>query len=377
MIDIIITTDYEIFGSGTGDVRNCLINPTEELLSICEEHGAKLTLFFEIAECWAFEQAEPRGLEQVLGYSPSKLMREQAIEAVHRGHDVQLHVHPQWVGAEYRSHGWNLNMNYWRLPEMPHGLGDPEDLLSIRGVLSQGKLDFEAMLQPYVPDYECIVLRAGGSCIQPSGNVVQAMMDVGLMADSSVYKGGYLKEWPFEVDFREAHSDSVPWRIDPEDINKAIEDHKGEAIWELPIFTRCQRLSGFSRLKRLLTAMVGKSKDRPTGCKGKTVFQTHRRKYSMLSPRKLMRFLMEPIAIQWDYCELSGDEMWEFFEHFLTNREHREGYYPLIMSGHPKYFANGVEFRSFLQRLTASSLFAEGQVGFSTMQRAVRILQSS
>ena len=90
-----------------------------------------------------------------------------------------------------------------------------------------------------------------------------------------------------------------------------------------------------------------------------------------------MRFLMEPIAIQWDYCELSGDEMWEFFEHFLTNREHREGYYPLIMSGHPKYFANGVEFRSFLQRLTASSLFAEGQVGFSTMQRAVRILQSS
>jgi len=272
MLDIIISADYEVFGNGTGDVLSCLVSPTNELLRVCDEFGAKLTLFFEVVEWWAFKKAEAEGKLTQLDYSPAESMKEQAQRAVANGHDVQLHPHPQWLHSEYTSEGWNLNLDYWRLPNVPHGLGDVEDALSLRGLLYQGKRDLEAMLKTHAPDYECVALRAGGWCIQPAKDVLRAMKDVGLTADSSVFKGGYLKEKPYNLDFRDAYSECLPWRVHPEDINKVADSVNDGRIWELPIYA-CQkrRLETFGLRWLLREVLQLPSVRRPTGCTGESM----------------------------------------------------------------------------------------------------------
>jgi hypothetical protein len=369
MIHIIITADFEIFGNGTGDVRQCLVNPTAELLAICDEYGAQLTLFFEIVEYWAFRKAEMQGKLRHLGYSPSALMAGLAQEAIRGGHDVQLHLHPQWLDSEYTDDGWRVNLDYWRLPNVPHGLGDFDDPLSLRGLLSRGKQDLERMLGPVCSSYECIALRAGGCCIQPAQDVIQAMKEVGLLADSSVFRGGYTQETPFDVDFRSTYSASSPWWADPKDITQAAAN-RSETILEMPICAFEQRRIEKLTRKRILQELQRKTVQLPPGCRGHPAV-SHQQAISK-TPVGFFKYLFEPVYTQWDYCSLTGDEMWRFLRRFLEQKRGSDVYSPLVMIGHPKTFANSGNLRRFLDRVTGSSWFRNGDVDFSTMRNAVR-----
>lgn len=370
MIDIVITADYEIFGNGTGDVRHCLVNPTSELLAICDAYGAKLTLFFEIVEYWAFGRAETAGELKGLDYSPRGLMEYQAMMALRGGHDVQLHLHPQWLDSEYMQDGWRVNLDYWCLPDVPHGLGDFGDVLSLRGLLSKGKHDLEEMLRPVRSDYECVALRAGGNCIQPARNVIQTMKDVGLLADSSVFKGGYVQEGPFGLDFRDAHSESRPWWADPGDINKALADGN-DSILELPIYAVKRRRVERLDIRNILQWFKRRRMHRPPGCTGYPIvpLQQESEHRGLIA---LFNYLFKPVVVQWDYCRRTDNEMWWFLKKFLERAPDRDGYVPLIMIGHPKTFTNQDNFRKFLERLTCSPWFRDGSIRFSTMGDAVR-----
>lgn len=370
MIDIVITGDYEIFGNGTGDIRYCLINPTFDLLSICDKYGAKLTLFFEIVEYWAFQKAEAKGKLSHLNYKPSGLMENQAKEAIKCGHDVQLHLHPQWLDSKYTDGGWRVNLNYWRLPDVPHGLGDSRDVLSLRGLLSKGKHDLEEMLRPVCSDYECVALRAGGHCVQPSGNVIQAMKEVGFTADSSVFKGGYVQESPFGVDFRDAHSESTPWWADPGDINKASANGN-EGILELPIYAVSRRPIERLNIRNILQWFKRRNRQRAQGCEGFPESLQKGPEHKNLVGA-LFKELFKPVAVQWDYCARSDNEMWWFLKRFIEKTPDRDGYFPLVMIGHPKVFTNHANFSKFLNRVAQSSWFQNGHVRFSTMKDAVQ-----
>ena len=97
---ILLTADYEIFGNGTGSVQHCLMNPAEEIMKTCEENNARVTFFVDVCEYWAFEEEEKRGSFSE-GYLPATLIKNQLQDAVKRGHDVQLHFHPQWLDYKF------------------------------------------------------------------------------------------------------------------------------------------------------------------------------------------------------------------------------------------------------------------------------------
>ena len=374
MIDIVITADYEIFGNGSGDVSHCLFKPTADLLGLCDEYQAKLTLFFEIAEFWAFRRAEEEGKFGHLGYSPSGLMEIHARKAINDGHDVQLHLHPQWLHSEYGEEAWQVNIDYWRLPNVPHGLGDFDDILSLRGLLCKGKRELERMLKPLRSDYECIALRAGDHCIQPAQDVIRAMKEVGFLADSSVFKGGYIEQSPYEIDFRSAYSESSPWWVDAEDINKAILDGHG-SILELPIYALKRPEIKKLTIWKVLQWFRKRNARHPPGCKGHPASPL-KRGGNPKNPSDFFRSLVEPVATPWDFCSLTGHEMWSFLKTAVKKHGIRDTYFPLIMIGHPKTFVNHKEFRKFLKIVTQSSFFRNGHIRFSTITHAVRILQN-
>ena len=94
---------------------------------------------FEVAEYWTFKKYDNH-LTKKLGYSPSQMMEQQAIKAIMQGHDVQLHIHPQWIGAKLNNNGlWNLKLDQWGIGYLPNKNQSKEDIFSITGALFQGK----------------------------------------------------------------------------------------------------------------------------------------------------------------------------------------------------------------------------------------------
>src|SRR5689334_2786424 len=99
MRHVALTVDYEIFGNGTGDVGQHMADPTERMARLCEKYEAPLTVFVEMEETLAF-QRHAGELQRQLGYNPYELVRRQVTDLVRRGHDAQLHLHPQWFHAK-------------------------------------------------------------------------------------------------------------------------------------------------------------------------------------------------------------------------------------------------------------------------------------
>lgn len=182
MKNIILTLDYELYGNGSGNVFRHIIEPTEKILSIAERYNVKITIFFEVIEYWKLKEEWEKGNRMGYDRNPVVAMENQLKQAYAKGHDIQLHLHPQWVDAVWEKDGWKVNLNKWRLGDY-EGSGDN----SLRSLLKRGKDTIERLIGD---NYQCEVLRAGGYNIQPSETLIKAMRQVGLRADSSIYPGG-------------------------------------------------------------------------------------------------------------------------------------------------------------------------------------------
>lgn len=362
MIDIIITLDYEIFGNGTGDVIKHIIQPTNRLLEICDRYNAKLTIMFEIGEYWSFKKAESDGKLENLDHSPSGLMERQAKDAIKRGHDVQLHLHPQWIGAEYTNGHWKLNFDFWRLPNLPHGLGSKDDIYSIKGALYKGKTDLEKMLRCVNDNYESIGFRAGGWCIQPEKDVISAMRDSGLKVDTSVFKGGYENSGEAFYDFRNASNNWGYWWTTNDNVNLVGE--RGENIVELPIYSQLKWGISNVKLTRLLTTIRRESEQ------GSNPYQFQKRS-NIKNKLELVKRLFKKTPIKWDFCKLSAREMKNFLD-IVIESNRKSGWsniYPVVMIGHSKDFFNQKEFEKFLK--TCDKNYPRKLIRFSTLQTIV------
>jgi len=367
MIDIVLTADYEIYGDGSGDVREQLIKPTEKILELCRHYGAKLTIFFEVVEYWAFIQAGPKGLIEDLGYDPAALMKEQLCQALADGHDVQLHIHPQWLDSRYiRGKGWQLNLAYWRLPMVPGGLGTPQDIQSLRGLFVKGKEELERMFKPLCSSYQCMAFRAGSWCMQPEQNPLRAMKEAGIQVDSSVVPGLYHMDDHRWIDYRNAPSFYHHWRTQSD--NLLAVGRGDEGLVEMPVYTCLKK-----PIRMLFSnpwRAVGWFRDWQRRSKADDSNPQGDAEASEGKESSLKR-MFTPQPFQWDYCDLTSKEMWDFLKEVIERYEHQGTYIPLIMSGHPKDFRNSRHFASFLKRLDDFGKQGDRpQLGFATITEA-------
>lgn len=183
---IVISLDYETWHPSVPqgkriDWSETVINPTNRLLEICNRYNAKLTIFFEIGEYYWLKENRPE---------TAVAIENQLKQAVTGGHDVQLHIHTSWLpetGASYdaKTDTWFWDNRYQKLHDYPFG---------IEKLLRRCKNDMEALFQPVNPHYKVTTFRAGAYQIQPSKPIVDALLAVGIEADSSVWKGGYQPE---------------------------------------------------------------------------------------------------------------------------------------------------------------------------------------
>ena len=195
-----------------------VFDPTSALLDACDAERARLTIFAELGEHAYLREHEPRVAAR---------MEAQWRDAAQRGHDVQIHLHPNWLpelGARLEDgrYAWN---------ELLTRAEDHPDLVGLIGRLRR---TLEEAIRPVDPSYEAVAFRAGGYEAQPFRRLAEALRVNGVWCDSSVYHGGHQPGvhhdygWPFDT--------RQPWfasRVDPQ--LQAPPSERG--IVELPVAT--------------------------------------------------------------------------------------------------------------------------------------------
>ena len=314
---ICVTIDYELFGHGAGDVQTHMIQPAERLLRFFSRTGIRATFFVEAAELQAFAQALQSGR------GPASLARDydalfrQLGQIVAEGHDIQLHVHPQWIGAGWRGGHWVLLSEDYDL--MQWGME------SLTRTLEQGRLFLEGIGRRHKPSYECRVFRAGGLCLDRSADLTNALMSCGIRLDSSVCRG-YHRQSPYaSVDYRDSTGNRSPYWRTPDGCNPGS---AGGALWEVPVWA-VQRSQWHKLTPGRLRSKLRRDVEGLERHHISTQAELPR------NPVRLLSWLNARRPLMWDFCLMTGRQLIEAFEEALAFHPPSK-FLPLVMIGHSK-----------------------------------------
>lgn len=331
-MNLILTFDYELFGDGTGDVFTHMIEPTNIILKMCDDYGIKITLFVEVLEYIRLKDEWNKGNRMGYTRNPIEAIEHQIQQAVVNGHDIQLHIHSQWYSASFDNGRWKLDLTRWRLGGFR---ASPE--YGVKELISECKAELEKIITPVLPNYKCVAIRAGGYNIMPSDEAYNAMCQVGLNVDSSVYPGGYETGKLSNYDYRNVLGELDSWWANKKDIRISSENQK--EILEVPIFalpvTRWKRILTISKIKSLL--------DR----KQAAISSVAKEKVADKGFLKKIGFMLSKEASTWDVCMFSRSLHKKYFRYIENHLSEKRNTFVLI--GHPKSLKDEKLFKQFLE----------------------------
>lgn len=218
-IALILTNDWELFGDGSGDYYELQHNNLKSFIDLAKQFDAKITIMAEVMQQFAHLQLSKNYPElKKIAEDWENIIKHTIIS----GHDVQLHIHPQWIDAKYDNNKWSLDLSKWRIASLPDN--------QIEQLICDGNNYLNSLLKQVYPEYKCLAFRAGSYCIEPSNFIINTLIKFGIKADSSVTKGFKNSNlYNFENSFSSFH----PWRVDYKSVQL-----KGNAdLIEFPIFS--------------------------------------------------------------------------------------------------------------------------------------------
>src|SRR4051794_1683502 len=116
-VQLVLSDDWELRGDGSGNMRAIQFATLRRLCEVYEAHSLRLTINAEINQQLAHRRLSARHPELA---ALADEWEEMVREAYQRGHDVQLHLHPQWSDAAYHDGRWELR-GAWSLLDYPRG----------------------------------------------------------------------------------------------------------------------------------------------------------------------------------------------------------------------------------------------------------------
>jgi hypothetical protein len=186
---VILTFDYELFfGSNSGSIQNCILDPTEKILTVFAKHNIKGTFFVDVLYYMRLLESETT-LQEAL------MLKEQLKAIVAQGSRIELHLHPHWLDAKYIKGEWIFpSYKRYSLQALSH--------LEIARLFEEGTKVLEDIAREVISDYKIIAFRAGGFCIQPFEHLKPAFEANNICVDSSVAPGFFEDGKVRKYDFR-------------------------------------------------------------------------------------------------------------------------------------------------------------------------------
>ena len=308
MLKIIISLDYEIFGDGSGDVMKHMIKPTETLLSICDQTRNRMTIMLEMMEYIKFREYD-KALVASLGYSPYKMIQTQVLDAYRRGHDVQLHVHPQWYYAEFRNGQWLMDNPYISFEQI--------EMNEIYDMITLCKAELESLICSVDMNYQPVAIRLTNlPWTQPPKKAVEVISQLGFKIHS------------LAMTTSKNNTEDGYW-------------HLSDTLVELPILAFSVPSFKKYTFGRIMTGLYRKSimKNDVTAVKSKA------------NSRNIFSCNYD---LKWDFCKQSFKEMRLFLDK-ASRHYNSDIAVPLVMIGHSKDFFNSRAFRKFTEMVNTST----------------------
>lgn len=319
---ILLTLDYELYGNGSGDVFKHIIIPTQKILHICQNYNAKVTIFFEVIEYWKLKEEWEKGNKMGYEQDPIIAMEKQLQEAYLNGHDIQLHLHPQWVDAKWLNGEWIVNNEDWRLGGFKNN-----NYEAVYNLIKEGKETIESIIRIVDSNYNCTILRAGGYNIQPSDRIVKAMKALGMKADCSIVSGAIEQGNLSQYDFSAVSNDLGYWECDEE-----LEEVGHNGVIEIPIVTfPIQRWKKYLSWVRILSIKQNKKSAINTFNAKTQGKQSKKGLFSKIS------FFFQKEYQTWDFCLFSNSLHKQYLKE-ISQQSQRNVF---VIVGHPKSFING------------------------------------
>ena len=248
-IHLALVDDWELSGNGSGDIRRLQFEPMRRLVGIYNRLGIRGSFNAEVMQQITFRQYQDQHKHlKVLADEWDDIVKE----TFRQGHDIQLHVHPQWQNAEYRDGRWQLTsdwsiLNYSREAALQ--------------MLRHGKEYLENLLKDVDPDYRCVSFRSGAWCIAPSPHMLDLLVELGIAFDMSIVAGVKYDTRNIKLDYTQCEEDFLPYYPVMTDARRVSD--KVEPIVCVP--TNCFYASRRQVLQHHLQKVVSKIKSKIAG----------------------------------------------------------------------------------------------------------------
>ncbi len=180
---ILLTFDYELFLKESGTPENCILNPTNLLIEIFRKYNIKTTFFADIL--YYHKLINNNACKDI-----SLKIKEQLQTLVSEGHRIELHLHPQWLDAEYINRQWIFkDMRNYRLDNLKE-----EKILEL---FDTGISLLHEICRGADSSYKIMAYRGGGLCLSPFETIKKAFIKHDIKIDSSAAPG-FKSDTPFQ-----------------------------------------------------------------------------------------------------------------------------------------------------------------------------------
>ncbi|MGQ4892552.1 MAG: hypothetical protein ACP6IP_08700 [Candidatus Njordarchaeia archaeon] len=302
MIHVIMTIDYEIFGNGRGDVKRHIIEPMNRLLNITNRYNVPLTIMFEVYEYIYFKKYDKQ-LQRDWGYSPAEIIQDQINRAYNRGHDIQLHIHPQFVKMRYAHKRF--------IPEIPELSVFDVNEQEVYNLIHRGKETLESVIN--ANDHRCKALRLSNMGWVPAPiHTARAMERLGIYVHSLA-------------------SICAPVGA------RGYQRIGNTNVYEIPIYTIPAKTYEYLKPRYLSTLAYVWLYSPPRIFK-----KSHKEIPSKVNPQNCR-------GLKWDLSKLSYYDMIKMLDYAIEHYDYENYEIPLVMIGHTKDFFNDKNFDKFIK----------------------------
>ena len=90
---IFLTFDYEMFLRRSGSINKCILMPISLIIDRLKRNNIKAVFFIDILQLYML-----RKNNHIHDFN---ILKDNILELLKDGHQIELHVHPHWVDAIY------------------------------------------------------------------------------------------------------------------------------------------------------------------------------------------------------------------------------------------------------------------------------------
>jgi hypothetical protein len=228
---ILIEDDFEIMGNGQGNVAELQYLPALSLMNIANKYNIKITFMVDIAHKLTLEQLSTDHPELKI---QNTILDDTMLLMKDMGHDVQLHLHPQWLNSKYKEGHFYLSSK-WNI-----GLYSQQEQ---HNLIQDAVNHLTKLLCKQNPEYKVCAFKAGSWGMQPSKTLLTEFKKIGINIVIGVREG--LQAANQSIDYTNLEEKHLPYYPDSNDITRLATNTKNPVV--IPLQPYAPDLLTFSK----------------------------------------------------------------------------------------------------------------------------------